>query len=297
MQELRDKVAVVTGAASGIGLGMATVFAREGMKVVLADVEQAALEQAAFTLSAAGAEVLAVPTDVSDRAAVFALAEAAMQRFGRVHVLCNNAGVGGATGGGRRGIWNAPPEAWDWVLGVNLMGVVNGLQAFVEPMLAHGEDGHIVNTSSVLGVWGGRAGIYGISKHAVTALTEGLWHELAALDANIGVSLLLPGLVATRINTAARNRPAALRGVLDLTPDMQQMMEQMESRYLERGMPPTRVGEIVVDAIRARQFYVFTHEGSQRLVEERLRAIVEGSDPSPGPRYDRPQEAPPDATR
>jgi NAD(P)-dependent dehydrogenase (short-subunit alcohol dehydrogenase family) len=279
MEEVRGKVAVVTGAASGIGRGLASVFCQAGMKVVLADIEQAALDSAASELRARGADVLSVATDVADQRSVFALAAAAHARYGAVHVLCNNAGVGGATGN-LPGIWNAPAESWNWMLGVNLMGVVHGLQAFVPEMLAHGEDGHIVNTSSVMGVWAGPGAIYNVSKHALTALTEGLYYDLRASRARIGVSLLLPGLVASKINTAARNWPRELRGeTVDLHPQIQHRLEQMEAFYMREGMAPERVGEIALHAIRTQRFYVFTHPGSEQRVLDRARAIEQGLKP------------------
>jgi NAD(P)-dependent dehydrogenase (short-subunit alcohol dehydrogenase family) len=279
MDDVAGKVAVITGAASGIGRGLATVFARAGMKVVIADVEAQPLEAVARELGELGADVLAVVTDVADRHSVLALADAAYQRHGKVHVLCNNAGVGGATSN-HHGIWNAPSESWQWMLGVNLMGVVHGLQAFVQRMLDGGEDGHIINTSSVMGVWSGGGAIYNVSKHAVTALSEGLHHDLAARGARIGVSVLLPGLVASRINTAARNWPDALRTKeVDLHPEIQRRLEEMEAFYLRAGMPPEQVGEIALQAILKRQFYVFTHPGSEQRVNERMRAIVEHTDP------------------
>lgn len=283
MENFRGKVAVVTGAASGIGHGMATVFANEGMKLVLADIERETLDQVSRSFEDHGIEVLAVKTDVSDRDSVLALADAARKRFGKVHVLCNNAGVGGATGGGP-GIWNAPPESWGWMMGVNFMGVVHGLQAFVPGMLEHGEEGHIVNTSSVLGVWGGGGSIYSISKHAVTILTEGLFHDLRAREAKIGVSVLLPALTATRINTAARNRPAELKPRdQDFGLKVQKFLEDMEARYMRDGMDPRRVGETVLEAIRDARFYVFTHPGTEQYIEKRMRAMIDGLNPDPGP--------------
>ena len=279
MDELEGKVAVITGGAGGIGRGMATVFAKAGMKLVLADVEAQALAETEQAFRADGVDVLGVKTDVSCRESVFALAEAAYERFGRVHILCNNAGVGGATGGGP-GIWNQPPESWNWMMGVNFMGVVHGLQAFVPRMLAHGETGHIVNTSSVLGVWGGGGGIYGVSKHAVTALTEGLFCDLAGQNAAIGASVLLPALTATRINTAARNNPDTLKAI---EPRVREFLEEMETRYMRDGMDPVEVGRIVLAAIREGRFYIFTHPGSEQYVESRMRAIVDGADPDAGP--------------
>jgi NAD(P)-dependent dehydrogenase (short-subunit alcohol dehydrogenase family) len=290
MNEFEGKVAVVTGAASGIGRGVAEVFARAGMMVVLADVEAAALADTERYFRARGDQVLAVQTDVADRNSVFALAAAVRSHFGKVHVLCNNAGVGGATGGAP-GIWNAPPESWQWVMGVNFMGVVHGLQAFVPDMLGHGEPGHIVNTSSVVGVWTGDGSIYGVSKHAVTALTEGLYRDLRRQDARLGVSLLLPALTATRINSGARNRPPALQPS-NQHPDMEKFMLEMDARYQRDGMDPVRVGEIVIAAIRAGQFYVFTHEGTQRLVENRMRAMVDNGYPDLPPEGRRGSPAP-----
>jgi NAD(P)-dependent dehydrogenase (short-subunit alcohol dehydrogenase family) len=274
---------VVTGAASGIGRGMATVFARSGMKVVLADVEAAALAESEADLRSQGHDVLAVETDVADREAVFALASTTRAHYGDVHVLCNNAGVGGATGGGP-GVWNAPSESWQWVMGVNFMGVVHGLQAFVPDMLAHGQPGHVVNTSSVVGVWVGDGSIYSVSKHAVTALTEGLLLDLKRQQAVIRASLLLPALTATRINTGARNRPDELKpDGKDFHPDVEKMMMRMEEQYLRNGMDPVQVGEIVLEAIRTERFYVFTHPDTETQVGARMRAILENTEPAFGP--------------
>ncbi len=204
MDTIEDKVAVVTGAASGIGRALAGRFATEGAKVVLADVEVEALEKAAAEIEGTGAEVLAVPTDVSDGQAVEALRDAAVERFGAVHVVCNNAGV--ASGGT---LWTATDEDWGWVLGVNLMGVVHGVQAFTPLMIEQGE-GHIVNTASIAGMLAPPfMGIYNATKHAVVALSESLHGELALFAPGVGVSVLCPGWVE---HPHPRVRPQPPRG-------------------------------------------------------------------------------------
>lgn len=276
MQELGGKVAVVTGAASGIGRGLADRFGAEGMRIVIADVEADALASAEAELAADGAEVLAVQTDVADRDAVFALADAASDRFGSVHVLCNNAGVSG--GGGA--LWETTDRDWDWVLGVNLMGVVHGIQAFVPAMVAHGEPGHIVNTSSVLGLSSGGGSIYSVTKHAVTRLSEGLLHDLRAAGSPIGVSALCPGMIATQIVSAGRNRPEHLRNEAEPTEEAQRMWAAMQERFLADGMPPAEVADMVVDAIHTDRFYVLTHPDMIKpLVEARMAAILGDQDP------------------
>src|SRR3984957_20426546 len=182
------RVAVVTGAASGIGFGLAERFAAEGMQVVMADVEEAALSKAAATVAASGASVLSVVTDVADLSAVEALRDAALSQFGAVHVVCNNAGVGGPHGP----LWECPPGEWDWVLGVNLEGVMNGVRSFM-PVLLEQDAGHLLNTSSIFGAFAGTLGPYGVSKHAVTALTETLYFNLRSLGVtHVGVSVLCP---------------------------------------------------------------------------------------------------------
>ncbi len=274
--ELSGRTAVVTGAASGIGRALATRLARDGAQVVLADVERDPLEAVAAELAAGGARVLAVPTDVSDRRDVEALADAADAHFGPVHVLCNNAGVSG----GRSPIWEATEDDWAWVLGVNLLGVVHGISCFVPRMLAHGEAGHVLNTSSVLGLSTGPGSVYAVSKHAVTRLSEGLWHDLRAAGSSIGVSVLCPGMVATRIVTAERNRPARLVDRPE-DPTAAARRHQLEQRFLAEGMAPEEVADLAVAAIVSGRFYVLTHpESIGRQVERRMRAILDGWRPA-----------------
>jgi NAD(P)-dependent dehydrogenase (short-subunit alcohol dehydrogenase family) len=285
MQDVEGKVAVVTGAASGIGRALVDRFAAAGMQVVLADVEAEALAKAEAEVKAANptVETLAVVTDVSQRASVDALAGATRDRFGGTHVLCNNAGVSG--GGGA--LWETTERDWAWVMGVNLMGVVHGIQAFLPAMVASGEQGHVVNTSSVLGLATGGGSIYGVTKHAVTRLTEGLWYDLRAANAPIGVSVLCPGLIATNIMSSGRNRPSELQneGVTP-TPEMQQRLQTMQRVFAENGMPPSEVAEIVFDAIRTDRFYVLTHpEQEKETVKARFEAILDEASPPP-PRAD-----------
>ena len=206
MQDLTGKVAVVTGAASGIGLALARHFAREGLQLVLADIEAAPLARALAQLQAEGATAIAVPTDVSQPAAVDALADAAYARFGAVHLLCNNAGV--ASPGIMAPGWLASVAEWQWILDVNLMGVVHGVKAFVPRMLAGGHEGHVVNTASVAGLMTA-SNPYHVSKHGVTCLTEGLYKDFRRMGARLSASVLCPGLIRTGILQAERNRPAS----------------------------------------------------------------------------------------
>jgi len=282
VQVFQGKVAVVTGAASGIGLGMTEALASRGMKVVMADVEEAALMREAERLTRANFEVDPQLADVSSYDSVERLASAAKARFGKVHVLCNNAGVSGSTGGGKP-IWAQGQPDWDWVMGVNFWGVVNGLRAFVPGMIAHGEEGHVVNTSSILGLTTGAGSIYGVSKHAVTRLTEGLYQDLRAADARIGATVLCPGMIATNIITSARNRPDALTD--EAAPDAarSQMIAAMDARFKSQGMAPREVGEKVADAILHDQFYVLTHAENMEGVKRRFEDILNLRPPSPPP--------------
>ncbi|HXQ11782.1 MAG TPA: SDR family NAD(P)-dependent oxidoreductase [Caulobacteraceae bacterium] len=283
MKTLEGKVAVVTGAASGIGLGMTEAFASRGMKVVMADVERDALEREADRLTRMNLEVAPQLTDVSSYEAVEALADAAERRFGRVHVLCNNAGVSGG-GGGPRPIWAQGQKDWDWVMGVNFWGVVNGLRAFAPRMIAHGEEGHIVNTSSILGLTTGAGSIYGVSKHAVARLTEGLYWDLKNAEAKIGVTLLCPGMIATNIITSARNRPATLvDAAIQPTAASREAVAAMDARFKSEGMAPREVGEKVVQAMLDEQFYLLTHATNMAGVQRRFDDIFNLRDPSPAP--------------
>ena len=270
--------AVVTGAASGIGLAMAKRFASAGMNVVMADVEADALDKAEAEVSGTGAAVLALGTDVSDPDQVAQLERSAVERFGPVNLLCNNAGVSG--GGGA--IWTTTSSDWTWILGVNLMGVVNGIRAFLPGMIAGGQPGHVVNTSSVLGLSTGGASIYSVTKHSVTRLTEGLWYDLRAAGAPIGVSVLCPGMVATRIVSAERNRPEHLRPEGSISPERERMRQAAQDRFLAEGMDPAEVADQVAAAVEAGRFYVLTHPDSIKpAVEARMRAILDEADPPP----------------
>lgn len=283
MQDVEGRVAVVTGAASGIGRALVDRFAAAGMKVVLADVEAEALEKAEAEVQSTGAETFAVVTDVSKRSSVDDLAAAVTDRFGGTHVLCNNAGVSGGMGA----LWETTERDWSWVMGVNLMGVVHGIQAFVPGMVARGEPGHVVNTSSVLGLATGGGSIYGVTKHAVTRLTEGLWYDLKAAGAPIGASVLCPGMIATQIISSGRNRPDDLQNAAaPVGPEAEQRMKFVQDLFAKEGMPPAEVAEMVHDAILEERFYVLTHpEAEKETVRARLEAILDGSTPPP-PRAD-----------
>ncbi len=270
MQDLTGKTAFITGGASGIGLGMARAFAGAGMKVVLADIEEAALAAAVTDLSEAGAEATGLPCDVSDRASLSAAADAAFETYGKVHLLANNAGV--AAGGPMEQI---APGDWDWVLGVNLMGVIHGIQALLPRIKAQGEGGHIVNTASMAGMLGyPMSGPYGVVKFAVVGLSETLAEELAG--SGIGVSVLCPGWVRTGIADSRRNRPD--RFGMGETATRTDEMTQSVAALLAAGLDPDDVGRRVLDAVRAEQRYIFTHPDMRGALEQRFQAILAAYD-------------------
>jgi len=269
------RVAVVTGAASGIGLALSRRFAAEGMDVVLADVEEPALSAAAAELSDQGARVRSVVTDVSDAAQVDALRDTALSAFGAVHVLCNNAGVGGPHGL----LWEISRGDIEWVLGVNTGGVLNGIRSFM-PVLLEQDAAHVVNTASIFGVFAGTLGIYGPSKHTVVALSEALHLQLREVGARVGVSVLCPGAVNTRIGSSARNRPASA-GPPSVDRDVDQESVARMDALLEAGRPPSEVAGLVVDAIADGRFYVLTASNRNDAVRARAEAIIAGTPPQP----------------
>ncbi len=275
MRELRDRVAVVTGGASGIGRGMAEAFAEAGTKLVLADVEAEPLERTTRELAAGGADVIGVVCDVSKPDSLEALRDRTLSQFGAVHVLCNNAGVAGAGG---VPLWEASLDDWSWVLGVNLMGVVHGVRSFVPAMIEQGTPAHVVNTASMAGLLHGM-GIYGVSKHAVVALSESLFTELKGRNQPIGVSVLCPGWVRTRILESERNRPEAPRlAPGQLAPEAETMRKIVEG-LIQSGLDPAVVGRLVVDSIQHERFYVLPHPHWKNMIEHRMRTILEGRDP------------------
>jgi NAD(P)-dependent dehydrogenase (short-subunit alcohol dehydrogenase family) len=276
MKEFKDRVALVTGAASGIGFALADRFASVGMKVVLADLEGPALEAAERTLREKGAPVLAVRMDVSKAGDVEELAERAYAQFGAVHVLCNNAGVG--VGGLS---WEHSIEDWQWVLGVNLWGVIHGIRTFLPRMLAQGTEGHVVNTASVAGLISTPfMSVYQVTKHAVLTLTESLKMELDLSSAKIGASVLCPGFVATGISDSERNRPAhlATSRAPSETPQ-QSVIRDLARQQVAAGLKPAEVAEMVLESIRDDRFYVLTHPRFKKLIRLRMESILEGRNP------------------
>ena len=268
-----QEVAVITGAASGIGCGLAERFAAEGMRVVIADVEEEPLAELEADLKAKGASVLVVRTDVSNAAEVENLAVRTLDTFGAVHILCNNAGVVCS-----RPIWEHTLADWEWVLGVNLWGVIHGIRAFVPRMLAQGDTCHIVNTASILGlVGGGGEGIYKVSKHGVVVLSETLADELAQKGANIQVHVLCPGWVRTGILDSARNRPDTLQNSrVETLPRQETIGGSRNVRAeMEAGLSPAEVAEHVYNAIQNGTFYIHTHPEHKAWIRERMDRILE----------------------
>jgi NAD(P)-dependent dehydrogenase (short-subunit alcohol dehydrogenase family) len=281
MQNLEGRVAVVTGAASGIGRGMAERWCAEGMKVVLADIEADALAAAERELRAGGADVVSVVTDVSNAASMDALARASVDAFGAVHLVCNNAGVGG---GGM--MQELTTDDWQWVLGVNLWGVIHGIRVFL-PILLQQDEAHMVNTASMAGlVTGPFMGPYNATKFAVVAISETLFKEMSMQGTSVGVSVLCPGWVDTNIAESDRNRPAELSDTASggaAATDMQPVMRDMLKQLLAGGLKPHEVAEHVADAVKSGRFYVLTHPEMKPSIETRTTDILEDRNPSGPP--------------
>lgn len=278
MKDLQGRVAVVTGAASGMGLAFATRFAEEGMHVVLADIESEPLAMAEAAIKARGARVLAVRTNVVHEAEIEQLAAAAFKTFGNVHVLCNNAGVSGERS---LPVWEARMDDWDWVMGVNFMGVLRGIRAFVPRMLENGDEGHIVNTASVAGLLTS-ADPYAVSKHGVVCLTEGLYREFKMRKTSLSASVLCPGWVNTNILESGRNRPEEYGKAYVLSeqpPEIQQALAGV-SQLLRTGYQPEEVAQYVLQAILDDTFYIIPAQDYMlEAIRQRFDNIVTRTNP------------------
>jgi NAD(P)-dependent dehydrogenase (short-subunit alcohol dehydrogenase family) len=282
ISDFKNKTAVLTGAGSGFGLECARIGARLGMNLVLADVQQDALDKTVAEMQAAGAPVLAMRVDVSKADQMQALADAAFARFGAPHFVFNNAGVGA---GGL--IWENSLQDWEWVLGVNVMGVVHGVRLFTPMMLAAAKadpayQGHIVNTASMAGLLNApNMGIYGVSKHAVVSLSETLYQDLALVTDQISASVLCPFFVPTGISQSHRNRPEELK-VPDAKPTQSQLIGQaMSDKAVGSGkVTAAEVAQMVFDAIAANKFYIYSHPKAIGSVQTRMEDVLQARNPT-----------------
>jgi NAD(P)-dependent dehydrogenase (short-subunit alcohol dehydrogenase family) len=271
VKDLAGKTAFVTGAASGIGFGIASALAQAGVKVMLCDIEEAALAAALEKLKATNADVDGVRADISLRSELAEAADATLARYGKVHILVNNAGVGG---GGPYGMWSE--AAWDWTLGVNLRAVIWGMEIFGPLIERHGEGGHIVSTASIAGLISGGSTAYNVSKYGVVALSEGLRLELA--PRGIGVSVLCPGFIRTQIVDSVRNLPERFAGKVNGPPANGPIAERVKvlRDRIAQGIDPLYVGELVREGIENDWPYIFTDNEHEAFVDARFAAIKEG---------------------
>lgn len=280
MKDLIGKVAVITGGASGIGLAVAQACADEGMKLVLADISKKDLDKVSAEFESNGTEVLSVVIDVSKYEEVEALAQKTLDRFGKVHFLFNNAGVGGGST-----VWDTTIKDWDWIMGVNVMGVVYGVKVFTPIMLAQDEEGHIVNTASIAGLIAGPSmAAYRVSKHAVVSLSESLYLELEQKKAKVSASVLCPAWVKTQIFSSERNRPAELQnedgnGFESADPLIQAQLREAGRSVVEDGMDPAVIAAHVIEAIKDNRFYILTHPHFTGAIAYRMKDILNGNNP------------------
>jgi NAD(P)-dependent dehydrogenase (short-subunit alcohol dehydrogenase family) len=276
MDTFSGKTAVITGAASGIGFALAERFASEGMRVVLADIEEVALDSAVGRIVAMGADAIGVVTDVSKADDVAALAERAQSEFGGIHVACNNAGV---FAGGL--LWEESLADYQWLMDVNVWGVIHGIRTFIPIMLEQDTECHLVNTASMAGLTAMPfAGIYHMTKHAVLGLSESLFHELAVSSDKVKVSVLCPEVIKTGIATGERNRPAEYSKEGDVVDtDARQLVMDAINESIEGGIDPSVMADRVVNAIRSDTFYILAEDGWRDTAYQRMDDIREGRNP------------------
>lgn len=275
MKNLKGRVAVVTGGSSGLGRAMALVFAREGMQVAVADIEQQGLDTVVGELAALGARAIGIRTDVSKASEVDALAARVVAELGGVHVVCNNAGISPLGPA-----WENSLADWQWILGVNLWGVIHGVRTFA-PLLLAQDEGHIVNTASVAGLINppGSA-MYNVTKHAVVALTETLYHDLGERKSKVGCSVLCPAYVPTGIADPERSRPADLANPATEKSDVQAAKEEMLRKAVRSGrLSADDIGAAVLDAVKQDRFYILTHPRINGAIRTRMEDILEGRPP------------------
>lgn len=276
MIEFKDKVAIITGAASGIGLAIAKRCAKEGVKVVLADIDETSLIEAEEELKSFKADLLSVVCDVSKEKDIQLLAKKTIESFGKIDLLFNNAGV--STGGL---LWENTVEDWKWVLGVNLFGVINSIKTFVPIMLKQNNECHIINTSSIAGLTAAPGNsIYSVSKHGIVNISETLYYELKLAKSQIDVSVVCPGFVKTRLIDAERNRPKEFKSSESIQSPHKQMINQMFNKGVLNGIAPEKVVERIFEGIKAKKFYVFTDEECKLMIKQRKEDILNENNPT-----------------
>ena len=281
----KDQVAVITGGASGIGKAFAYQFGMEGMKIVIADIEENPLNNTVEELQSHNIEVIGTITDVSNQKDVKNLYEKTIEHFGKVHILCNNAGVAGDLdfiGQRNKPLWEQSSSLWDWTFGVNVMGVLNGIKEFLPSMLRQNEPGHIVNTASMAGLIGGStSGIYGATKHAVVLISEALFFQLEEINSPVKASVLCPGIINTRIFSSGRNRPDSMWGNNE-KPTLEMVDEQIKQgdKHFSHGLNPEIVAKQVMRAIQGEQFWILTEDVPLNRIKNRTEYIIGMQNPT-----------------